>query len=81
MSAHESSALNRTLRQLYAAEGSANAGIAALGSAGHIMYSDEPPMVEGLNDEDSFDFAFTQGKGVMVSAHALSPVQFDCRVC
>ncbi|CAL8470544.1 g10086 [Coccomyxa elongata] len=65
MLAHESSALNRTLRQLYAAESSAHSGSTTLGSAGHIMYSDEPPMVEGLSDEDSFGFAFTQGKGVM----------------
>ena len=81
MLAHESSALDRTLRQLYAAEGGANAGSTALGSAGHIMYSDEPPVVEGLSDEDSFDFAFTQGKGVMVSADLLSPVRLRCHVC
>ncbi len=68
MLAHESSPLNKTLRQLYAAEGGAKSGSTTLGSAGHIMYSDVPPMVEGLSDEDSFDFAFTQGKGVMVSA-------------
>lgn len=81
MLAHESSALNRTLRQLYAAEGDANAGSTLLSSVGHIMYSDEPPMVEGLSDEDSFDFAFTQGKGVMVSAGLPSPVRLRCHVC
>lgn len=74
------SALNRTLQQLYAAEeraysGGASSGAAAdarLGNPGHIMYSDEPPMVEGLSDDDSFESAFTQGKGVMVSSGALS---------
>ena len=72
----EASALNRTLRQLYAADEGAYSGGATsldarLGSPGHVMYSDEPPMVEGLNDEDSFEFVFTQGKGVMVSFGAL----------
>ena len=74
------SALNRTLQQLYAAEeraysGGASSGAEAdarLGNPGHIMYSDEPPMVEGLSDDDSFESAFTQGKGVMVSSGAQS---------
>lgn len=66
----EASALNRTLRQLYADEaysGGATSADDRLGRPGHIMYSDEPPLVEGLSDEDSFGFAFTHGKGVMVS--------------
>lgn len=56
------SSLNRTLRQLYAV------GEPGLGRPGHIMYSDAPPIVDGLNDEDFFDFSFTQGKGVLVSS-------------
>ena len=68
----EASALNRTLRQLYADEhgtysGGATSADARLGRPGHIMYSNEPPLEQGLSDEDSFGFAFTQGKGVMVS--------------
>lgn len=57
----DASALNRTLRQLYAPDGGAG-----LGRVGHVMYSDQPPLVDGLSDEESFDAVFTQGKGVMV---------------
>jgi hypothetical protein len=62
----DGSSLGRTLGQLYVAEGGPG-----LGSPGHVMYSDEPPMVEGMNDEDFFAFAFSQGKGVMVHSQPL----------
>ena len=54
--------LSQTLQQLYL--GAAQPGP---GAPGHIMYSDQPPLVDPLGNEDSSAMAaFTRGKGVMV---------------
>ena len=58
--------LSQTLLQLYA--GAAQPGV---GAPGHMMYSDQPPLVEPLGNEGSAAAAaFTRGKGVMVRANS-----------
>ena len=64
--------LSQTLQQLYAGATQPEAG-----APGHIMYSDQPPLVDPLGDEgSSAAAAFTRGKGVMVRAgpEPLNPI-------
>ena len=51
--------MDRTLQQLQS-----NAGTRRFG---HVMYSDDAPLLEGVPIADSPDAAFTQGRGVLVS--------------
>lgn len=55
--------LSATLLQLYAQNG---AGEPAAGAPGHLMYSDEPPLVDPLGNEDFYAYSATQGRGVLV---------------
>jgi hypothetical protein len=55
--------LAATLRQLYA---QTDGGEPAAGAPGHVMYSDEPPLVDPLGDEDFYAYSATQGRGVLV---------------
>jgi len=53
------SPLDRTLQQL-----ESNAGTRKFG---HVMYSDDAPLLEGVPAAESPDAVFTQGRGVLVS--------------
>jgi len=54
------SPLDRTLQQLQS-----NAGTRKFG---HVMYSDDAPLLEGVPAAESPDAVFTQGRGVLVSS-------------
>ena len=64
------SSLAATLHQLYGADESGNP---SAGAPGHIMYSDQPPLVDPLGDEGALGSAFTQGRGVMVRMFDSNP--------
>ena len=53
------SPMDKTLQQLQS-----NAGTRKFG---HVMYSDDAPLLEGVPAADSPDAVFTQGRGVLVS--------------